>query len=683
MPCQDSFVDKIKTQRLIWTQEFNDMASASTGGLNARNAINSLLNEATGTLSDRLANFNQDIINDIFSRVSPIIQDQLQSVLNVLTFADEMQIAMFHKLASNLADYTRKRLELTQEIKSIVVSLIEIFQTITPQGEDLIVQIVKQAYQLVDSSYKSLSKIEMGMQKDPPIFLRGSLSLASSRIEAAVRLLTQGSTSNTLQGLILRAAFEDLLNQFNNTDSNEFTQQRDAAGLAIMRGLDDLMMKVPAVYPEGFIIGRNARFNSTGWSSGPMGRLGLQVATGTAADLFGNIVNNDLLLGNNTIKGLTAKMQSLAAFVLNFPIHVIALQVVATLAENRITMLKDSVNDVRVSMGNALASSQVANGNYQTLYMNRVSWALRLGLISEVIGNSSRNPFAALDDTTANLYEDYNRIKQIITFLGTDGYIDKMDDLQTKIEVTINKMLPSILAGLVQPRMHAKTLAHLADLSIYLNRLIIKDSELLYQISRLNVADNQNPLVNEAMGFISDLESRLGNSVAKMFGFSDGTAMANLFGMISPIAGGIAANTLGNLTENFISNSSIFGDLSSTDLGRLNESFSNQFNTRLGNLVPGLSNTLQDVLACKNSFEIENPGIKVDLPSPELVQALNVEGNATEPVANAEIAAEVTRNNISSLSVVKIEYPREEKEYMLEESAALEEEIRKYYEVGA
>jgi hypothetical protein len=595
MSCLDSVVHRLEEQRSAWDLEFQEMVTASLPG-----NLGYLYNRTTMASSD----FATYALNQVYNNVETSVQNQVQGIANqlidIFTYSDSIQIALFMRLSATLKMYVENRVSLTNSIATIANQMLAILNSIVPNDYDDIVDEVTAARNHLQRTVNYLKAVETGLLSLPPIGFYGYVDQADSSVQLAINVL---NGDNSTSGLSLSEIPGALLDYIDDQQ-----EQARISLMGLMDGLKTLATTVSVDIPDMYLVGSLA---------------GLNLAS---------------LTSNNTLGGQNPKIKSTAQLMVAFPFHVATLNHVINASYQRVRSLRTLAEETKASMTSKLNSSSASRGDYTELYGYRVAWVGELNLISTMLGNSRNSIFGTLQTTTNDLITNVNNITSIIAYLGRPNYIRDINKQTEKMRAVTATMIPSILASVASPNSHARAKAYLFDLIVHCNIQRQQDAELLHLLQSSETHAIDNDLVAASMEQLASLEAEMGSTLADAWGVSTGTAVAQVASVLSP---GIISNIAAPLFS--AQDTALVNVLGDADLG---------YDDLVGgSLFGGIGQSITSLLACNDSFNTPTNYVELisgpdTLPKPESALI-----DRNQSVQNTELCMRTRANNNTIVSI--------------------------------
>lgn len=513
IPCIEALNASLEAKKKELTDDLQTMLSSSGGDLGdmiATAAEELLARPATNILGRGLNQLFQGL--DEVLAFNPIAEAAAQ-LMDHITAVEEVQLLLFGRLRDSLVEYLNKRIEMTQKVKRIAHNMLIAVSALPPRAEDEIIGQVRASEANLKNAIRLLEATLQQLQRNPPLYMHSFVVKAGNSVENAINAL--GGTTGT-----------ELIDELN---------PRLADG------------ENPAFAGPDAFVDAITSYVSTQAEQYQVAFFGLRDGFKELADIiafedntyswFIPIIGVPLLgAKNNTIAGVSPKIQLMARQIQAFPFQVLTLGYMADAAIGAIRPTKESLEAIREEMVAALNEiARTPSGPFRVgdLYGKKIGWLFRLNTLSVALGNSRVNIFNEVGSDLSNLLEDVNSLYEIIDYLSQPDYIDNINNRVDQIVNLCIRMLPTAIEAFFNPTANAIFKNHLQDLNIHCNILLAQDNNLRGVLNRLDLTDNSNSSAAEFLQAVDKIFEDMGLG-ADILGLGSGALLTNITNLAVP-----------------------------------------------------------------------------------------------------------------------------------------------------
>ncbi len=497
--CSNDIVNYLKEQRAGWVADFKTIEKASGNNI----LVGGVAEELAGQVSQVGGSFVNGFFEGLTGAIAanPALANAVTQIIQNITIAEELQLALFGRLRDKLVEYLDKRINLTLELKQAALSVLVALGNLPPKAEDEIVARVKASQYNVKTATKLLDAVDRALLASPPLLLLSYVNQAGQNVNSAIDVLgdTSINSSSNVAGFIAgNLSFNDLISDYYEDLGEQYR-------IAFVTGRAGLKRMVEIMAIE------NNNFESYILP-------------------FLNIP----LLGarNNTILGVSPKIKSVARQVQLFPFHIAALGYLVDLERAKYKRINDGLKTINSQMEEELQNVIGRNdGGFRAgaLYARKIVWLTELNLVNLVLGNNPSNIFNGASETLSNLLEDTAALQNIINYVSQPGYISDINNRVEQMQSVIIRMVPSLLGAFFSQEAHNMATNYLQDLNIHCNALIGQDNQLR-QILNTLVIENTTGAADAVLDYFEEQMEILGDAG----GFFGGELLTTLVTIAGP-----------------------------------------------------------------------------------------------------------------------------------------------------
>lgn len=588
MSCLDSVRNRLTEIDNSFQLEFQSALGASLPG-NLQNVFNSYLGSAT----DAATFFLNQTYASLEELAANVLQETAIALVDMLTFGDALQVALFKRLANTLREYLVNRQTLIQDLRNIVVGLRSLLNEMNPRDYSDIIRIVTQARNKLNVAIEYFKAAERGILSFPPTPYQGFLEGAAFNVDSAKNIL--GGTPDR------NITFEDLIGRAVDFSAIDVGEQYELAARAIVEGVKEIARLISVEIPAAYLISSLSGIN------------------------FGG------LAGGNNIDNYSSKIKSTSQLIVAFPFQITTLNRLLQFSYNKTKRLRQSTEEIRDDITNTLNEVAANPAQYGVLEVSRIPWVVGLNLIYT---GTRQDILGGLDEDVSDLIINLNAINDLINYLAEPGRIKNINRPVERIKRTFATMIPSLFSALVNAGAHRRAINYLNDILVNCHITLEEDQKIIDRIDTLNNVDVDNQYVEDAVAALQRLEDRIGYIVGDMWGIGDGTVVARLASVLSPGIISSIGGGLFNIGDNALDN--ILGEdgLGYEDLNN--------------SLFGGLGNSLSSIVECAEANNTIVSRTQVPLGS-DIVDT--AEGTTIDVAQNLQntVQAQTVRQDNNSL----------------------------------
>ncbi len=604
--CQDRYKQRLTEH---WTNIVNDFADAQSRSFG--NLVNNpLIQDLMQRLSDVAANFLDNIMQQVMEGVMTYAQAFIARAMAILTFADEIQLALFSRLVDQLKLYLSRRIEIVESINLEMTNLQTLLAILEPKDPPIVGQ-VRLSRSKLQEAERYLEIVRRGVLASPPRFFRGFIGRATFQVNLARLALADmnGVNESQFENQDLLTWTERTFVQYDDNGNRSGTRPSRSAEVT---GVDDIFWERwnAAVNNtvEQYVLAGQAIYGTLARIANLVSELGSSVE-----NVLRGMASLDMNIPGGAQRDLSTtsgKIKLTATGVAIFPFQIIAMRQLLNLYAIRITEYKDDVQEIIKEMTDKLFPPEGQNIDIPDLHLSRLRWITRLNVIQSVYGGGETSPLSPFDDAVESTGRDLVAAQAIIAYLAQPGYIKDINKFSDKIKQNLISLAGFIIISIVSPAAYRKSRSLISSVKKNAAVIMRQDRELLGLLYSLDTRIT-NPLVAEAL---AHFESMVGGLLGEGQMGTASTILAAGFSSLGLLGGG-ATNFLndhvtalaGDYAETFIpglsARENISGLLSSGIYGNINDFWNCIKQQNLENPLEQTSITQNPELLVSNPLE--------------------------------------------------------------------------------